>query len=1336
MQLGVAHALLVNGGTAPDYLVGVSAGAVNAAAVAEILQAVPEGGTREDFEKMSAEERLPFQVDKLRNFIQTYIELPATVADSLLPDSLEIQAREPLQPLELPIHFDLERDARETANEAKAGLLGLFNDLLAIQLTVGTATRIARKILGRIAAVEEGGPVKRWWKTVKNESGVVGIFWTRARETAPLIANLCVAYIVGPNRGVLRGATAILKNRSFRVEATAERLITRANVFQHTARPLRFSAKLFLILHAYFLGTLAWALSVPLRFVVACAGLFARQGPPRRFLKLRAAFRNVGRWFGVAFQPPLRRVLRYYGLADGLANTDAFKQIFVNCFDRRYYGRAELTNILNRALDHNNRAASSTDLYRKRLSAYKQNKPPIRVAPVAADVRTGKLCVLPEQVPVVDALLAATAKVPFFPAVRIDKGRESIRAEAADHQKKKDEADNIDREEKWQEARVETEQALKKGQPREEYKSDEREEYAIDERGDVNGDEGEGGTWYIDGANISNEAIGPLLEYLRNLPEKELADATAVDVYRVSSLPISKPQLPTEQSFDGGLLDVVPRALQLKRFRDATVEQQLTALYSKVLPQDRACWPLAEDGKSPTKYGKPFINARIFPLELKAPVEIQKRLLEGERAGFKDLVYQTIADGCRASMEGMLPSLVNDKAAANGEVLCETVVAARIAGRPRLPGRKVAVGPGLSEICAQCALSRKKDEPRPGKVTLQGAADRTDWPEWPLDGEKTPVTMTASPPPPTASDWPEWPLGDKTPVPPPQPTPPIDLGTWPSARAAIEGTKRPLVSLLFGGGVFRGVFHVGVMNALNEVGLYPDIVAGSSVGSIVAAMVAQVFSNPVAQHREIAHLAATFLSIDRLVLTDRLADFIRRLTLHAADTKFSLSDLDHLFRRYDDESAASFNRRSRIVSAGLERLTHISPFELIELARDLRTDQFRGFLKALRDDVQDFLNHGGVGQEILGSEPLSLLINNHVLNGRRADDPTRDDLFESFRDCGIYFLATATNLEKGELEILGSDELASSRAPSLLYGLLASSAFPAIFRPRHSWEIFRETSEMHHYIDGGVMDNLPLDAVARFLDRASHAMSGAIARRPKIGNQEVPHLIFTASLEVDPTIQCDADELVGDCVQLWKRAKTLKYNQKINAFATTQCDLRAIWNARRDDKDKPEEPLDLHVMNVKPKWLCDTFGFHPMLGFRRKKQAQSIAHGCASTFATIYQTTVATDGHKPWLDSWGIRQRVDFDEKSFAFFDREGIETSPPRMENTIELRPVPKKPDGTPKDVDGMCWFRTGSKCPFAPDELDRAGVMPQKRDEISQIYALCGAASTHRARRSEAAS
>ena len=36
------------------------------------------------------------------------------------------------------------------------------------------------------------------------------------------------------------------------------------------------------------------------------------------------------------------RVLQYYGLADGLANTDIVKQLLVRCFDPHYYGRSDL----------------------------------------------------------------------------------------------------------------------------------------------------------------------------------------------------------------------------------------------------------------------------------------------------------------------------------------------------------------------------------------------------------------------------------------------------------------------------------------------------------------------------------------------------------------------------------------------------------------------------------------------------------------------------------------------------------------------------------------------------------------------------------------------------------------------------------------------------------------------------------------------------------------------------------------------------------------------------------------------------------------------------------
>jgi hypothetical protein len=58
-------------------------------------------------------------------------------------------------------------------------------------------------------------------------------------------------------------------------------------------------------------------------------------------------------------------------------------------------------------------------------------------------------------------------------------------------------------------------------------------------------------------------------------------------------------------------------------------------------------------------------------------------------------------------------------------------------------------------------------------------------------------------------------------------------------------------------------------------------------------------------------------------------------------------------------------------------------------------------------------------------------------------------------------------------------------AAVLRQGLLASSAFPGVFRPRNSWEIFPTSSNQDQYVDGGVMDNLPFASVVAFLDAAS-----------------------------------------------------------------------------------------------------------------------------------------------------------------------------------------------------------------------------------------------------------
>src|SRR5258708_6135606 len=41
------------------------------------------------------------------------------------------------------------------------------------------------------------------------------------------------------------------------------------------------------------------------------------------------------------------------------------------------------------------------------------------------------------------------------------------------------------------------------------------------------------------------------------------------------------------------------------------------------------------------------------------------------------------------------------------------------------------------------------------------------------------------------------------------------------------------IGLALGGGSARGWAHIGVLRALNEAGIYPDIVAGTSIGAVV-----------------------------------------------------------------------------------------------------------------------------------------------------------------------------------------------------------------------------------------------------------------------------------------------------------------------------------------------------------------------------------------------------------------------------------------------------------------------------------------------------------------------
>lgn len=88
----------------------------------------------------------------------------------------------------------------------------------------------------------------------------------------------------------------------------------------------------------------------------------------------------------------------------------------------------------------------------------------------------------------------------------------------------------------------------------------------------------------------------------------------------------------------------------------------------------------------------------------------------------------------------------------------------------------------------------------------------------------------------------------------------VGEGSPRTARIVPLKSERPLIALALGSGGARGFAHVGVIKALEDAGIVPDIVAGASSGAIVAALYAS--GHRAGALREIA------LGVDQDALVD------------------------------------------------------------------------------------------------------------------------------------------------------------------------------------------------------------------------------------------------------------------------------------------------------------------------------------------------------------------------------------------------------------------------------------------------------------------------------------
>lgn len=97
-----------------------------------------------------------------------------------------------------------------------------------------------------------------------------------------------------------------------------------------------------------------------------------------------------------------------------------------------------------------------------------------------------------------------------------------------------------------------------------------------------------------------------------------------------------------------------------------------------------------------------------------------------------------------------------------------------------------------------------------------------------------------------------------TPGAPAAPPPPAPAAPTPPAPKPV--LRPPRLGLALGGGAARGFAHIGVIQVLEEAGIRPDLVVGTSAGSLVAAL--------YANGKTAAELANLALTMDEGAITD------------------------------------------------------------------------------------------------------------------------------------------------------------------------------------------------------------------------------------------------------------------------------------------------------------------------------------------------------------------------------------------------------------------------------------------------------------------------------------
>ncbi len=694
----------------------------------------------------------------------------------------------------------------------------------------------------------------------------------------------------------------------------------------------------------------------------------------------------------------------------------------------------------------------------------------------------------------------------------------------------------------------------------------------------------------IDGAAVRSNPIPAFFNWCRVQQDDERklvkglerSDGTTPSLHVVYTVPTGYDgSIQNAPSMDcPDIVTSAQTALQLAKRRDTRQEVRQTNAISRLEWVRRAvCDPAS---------GRPFT---IFADEIAPNAEID---LGNQFAPDASRSRTAIADGCRKTMETLyrheIATLLQHAA---NELPCATLLLS-------LPSRRQsfvsAVQPGCSAVCDHCPkMLRYRPELRP-EAAQQG------------------ILQT---------------YGEAR-----KPCKPDLLKKFPQLD-----TDDPKVIFLGSGGVFRGAFHIGVLAAMYQTKLYPDLVVGASVGTLMGGALCRMTAGSEAQALQVlSDLASMFVQVDKNVsMTYVLKSATKQLGTRARGIRLSPSELSRKVRagsKADPGYAAT--GAPPVLTDALSSL-----FTIPHLETSTITSQFIAghFSKA----TSEFLNE--VRKETL----TSFDIKNCIMGVTLLEGQTRKLLQYSADGKELYrvqpyqgstpsgrqvaFFGTTSFLNSKTSLLMGRDFLTLSGTWNAVQEGLCSSAFPAVFAARTEADLQPGAGRLDRYFaDGGMFDNLPFFPAIEVLSelQGARGYSSQEDLRQKVARRaDRPNLIISAGLNERPSP--DASFVADTMFAVNDRAKTLSYESKTNTFRSSAMVsvemLREI--GEKDLNELPEDKSEFlnhfvsgTVVGITPTdaaHINPTFAFCKSLGMNAERIQLSIGDGC---FRTLKQFSV------------------------------------------------------------------------------------------------------------------